>query len=78
MKYLTCDISYFSPTPHIFSSEGKNLRKYEVPFKLKQSFILIQEEKTFVELMIIDIQIVSFGDFYFNKICMMRKLHKNI
>ena len=78
MKYFTCDISYFPPSPQICSGEVKNLRKYEVSFKLKQSFILIKEQKTFVDFMIIDIQIVSFGDFYFNKICMMRQLHKNI
>ena len=67
-----------SPLPHICSGEGKNLRKNDVSFKLKQSFILIKEEKTFVDFMIIDIQILSFGCFYLSKICMMRKLHKNI
>ena len=36
------------------------------------------EEKTFVDFMIIEIQIFSFGGFYLNKICMMGKLHKNI
>ena len=32
------------------------------------------EEKTIVDFMIIEIQIFSFGGFYINKICMMRKL----
>ena len=65
------------PYPHICSGEGKNLRKYDESFKLKQSFILIKEEETFVDFMIIDIQILSFGRFYMSKICMMKKLHKN-
>ena len=49
-----------SPLP----GEGKNLRKYEVSFKLKQSFILMIEEKTFVDFMIMEIQILSFGCFF--------------
>ena len=68
----------FLSYPYICSGEGKNLRKYEVSFKLRQSFILIKKEKTSVDFMIIDIQILSFGGFYFNKICMMMKLHKNM
>ena len=68
----------FLPYPYICSGGGKNLRKYEVSFKLRQSFILIKEEKTSVDFMIIDIQILSIGGFYFNKNCMMMKLHKSM
>ena len=38
------------PYPHICPGEGKNLRKYIVSFKLKQSFILMIEEKTFNDM----------------------------
>ena len=65
------------PYSHICSGEGKNLRKYELSFKLKQSFILMIEERTFVDFMAIEFQIFSFGGFYSNKICMMGKLHIN-
>ena len=75
MKYLTCAIFSFSPTPTFVLMREKNLRKYEVSINLKQSFILIKEVKTFVDFMIIDIQLFSFDGFYFNKVCMMRKLH---
>ena len=68
----------FLPYPYICSDEGKNLRKCEASFKLRQNFILIEKEKTSVDFMIIDIQILSFGDFHFNKIGMMMKLHKDM
>ena len=57
----------FLPNPYICSGEGKSLRKYEVSFKLRQRLILIKKGKTSVDFMIIDIQILYFGGFYFNK-----------
>ena len=36
--------------PHICPGEGKNLRKYILSFKLKQSFVFMIEEKTFNDL----------------------------
>ena len=66
------------PFPHLCSGEGKKLRKYILSFKLKQSFILMIEEKAFTDFIITWVLIFSFGSFYLYKMCMLRKLHKNI
>ena len=66
------------PYPHICSGEGKNLRKYIVFFKLKQSFISMIEEKTLNDFKMTGVLMLSFGGFYLYKMCMMRKLYKNI
>ena len=63
-----CRFLSFYPNPTFVLVKGKNLGKYEVFLKLKQGFILMIEEKTFVDFMIIEIQIFSFGGFYLNKI----------
>ena len=61
------------PYPHIFSGEGKNLRKYIVFFKLKQSFILMIEEKALNDFKIAGVLMLSFGGFYLYKMFTMRK-----
>ena len=66
------------PYPHLCSGEGKKLRKYIASFKLEQSFILMIEEKAFVDFIITEVLILSFSGFYLYKMYMMRKLHKNI
>ena len=66
------------PYPHLCSDEGKKLRKYIVYFKLKQNFILVIKEKAFADFMITGVLIFLFGGFYLYKMCMMRKLQKNI
>ena len=53
--------------PHLCSGEGKKLRKYIVSFKLKQSFILMKEEKTFFDFIIAGALILSFSGFYLYK-----------
>ena len=65
------------PYPHICPGEGKNLRKYIVSFKLKQSFVYMIEEKTFNDFKITGVLMLSFGGFYLYKMCMIRKLHVN-
>ena len=67
--------------PHLCSGEGKKLRKYIVSFKLKQSFILMKEEKAFVDFIITRVHGFSsfrLVAFTYTKMCMMRKLHKYI
>ena len=66
------------PYPHICSGECKKLRKYIVSFKLEQSFILMIDEKAFVDFIITGVLILSFSGFYLYKMCMKRKLHKTI
>ena len=66
------------PYPHLSCGEGKKLRKYIVSFKLEQNFILMIGEKAFVDFIIIGVLMLSFSGFYSYKMCMMRKLHKNI
>ena len=66
------------PYPRLCSGEGKKLRKYIVSFKLEQNFILMKEEKAFVDFIITGVLILSFSSFYLYKKCMMRTLHKNI
>ena len=66
------------PYPRLCSGEGKKLRKYIVSFKLEKSFILKIEEKAFVDFIIKGVLILSFSGFYLYKMCIMRKLHKNI
>ena len=58
-----------SPYPNLFfSGEGKKKkkreRKYIVSLKLKQSFILMTDEKAFAEFIITGVLIFSFGGFY--------------
>ena len=72
---------FLLPTPIFFSGEGekkekKRERKYIVSLKLKQSFILMTDEKAFAEFIITGVLIFLFGGFYSYKMCMMRKLHK--
>ena len=62
MKYETCVISSFSPTP---------------TFVLVRANLMI-EKRTFVVFMTVEKIIFSFVRFYLNKICMMGELHKNI
>ena len=65
--------------PRLCSGEGKKtLRKYIVSLKLEQSFILLIEEKAFVDFIIIGVLILAFSGFYLYKMCIMGKLHKNI
>ena len=61
------------PYPHLCSGEGKKLRKYIVCFKLEQNFILMIEGKTLVDLIIVEVPILSFSGFYSYKMCMIRK-----
>ena len=71
-------MQFSPPYPNLFfAGEGKKKRrKYIVSLKLKQSFILMIDEKAFADFKITGVLIVSFGGFYSYKICMMRKLHK--
>ena len=52
------------PTPIFFSGEGKKKRKCIVSPKLKQSFILMIDEKAFADFIITGVLIFSFGGFY--------------
>ena len=55
------------PYPHLCSGEGKKLRKCIVYFKLEQNFILMKEEKAFVDFIITGVLILSFCGFYLYK-----------
>ena len=55
------------PYPRLCSGEGKKLLKYIVPFKLEQSFILMIEEKAFVDFIITGVLLLSFSDFFYTK-----------
>ena len=61
------------PYSRLCSGEGKKLIKYIVSFKLEQSFILMIEEKVFVDFIIKGVLLLSFSDFYLYKMCIMRK-----
>ena len=69
---------FLLPFPHLSSGEGKKLGKYIASFKLKQSFILMIEEKAFVDFISTGVLILSFGGLYLYKMSMMRKCYKNI
>ena len=55
------------PYPHLCSGEGKKLRKYIISFKLEQNFILMKEEKAFVDFIVTGVLILSFSGFYLYK-----------
>ena len=63
------NMCHFIPVlyPHLCSGEGKKLRKYIVSFKFEQNFILMKEEKVFVDFIIIGVLILSFSGFYLYK-----------
>ena len=50
-----------SPYPHLCSGEGKKLRKYIASLKLEQSFILMIDERAFVDFIITGVLILSFS-----------------
>ena len=52
------------PYPYLCSGKGINLRKYIVSFKLEQNFILMKEEKAFVDFITTMVLILSFSGFY--------------
>ena len=55
------------PYTRLCSGEGKKQRKYIVSFKLEQNFILMEEEKAFVDFIITGVLILSFSSFYLYK-----------
>ena len=55
------------PYPRLCSGEGKTLRKYIVSFKLDQSFILMKEEKAFLDFIITGVLILSVSGVYLYK-----------
>ena len=61
------NMCHFLLVPYLCSGEGKKLRKYIVSFKLEQNFILMKEEKAFVDFIITGVLILSFSSFYLYK-----------
>ena len=55
------------PYPHICSGEGKKSKKVHLSFKLEQNFILMKEEKAFVDFIITGVLILSLSGFYLYK-----------
>ena len=56
---------------HLCSGELKKLRKYIVSFKLEQNFILMIEEKAFVDFIITGVLIISF----LNRLLFIQNVH---